>query len=78
MAVEANAVAEAVREEFVVGAEAGGSDDGAGGIVDGAGEFAGASSAKSGILSFADGVRKPAEFFLLALPRMPVRVTSDS
>lgn len=34
VAIEAEAVAHAVGEEFVVRAESGGSDDGAGGIVD--------------------------------------------
>lgn len=42
MAVEADAVADAVGEEFVVGAEAGICDDGVSRVVNGAGEFAGA------------------------------------
>src|SRR2546425_4379935 len=50
VAVEANAVAKAVGERFVVGAEACASDDGARGIVHGAGEALGPRSVERGIL----------------------------
>ena len=54
VAVEAEAVAKAMGEEFVAGAVAGGSDDGTGGIVHGAGKLAGASGVESGVLGLAD------------------------
>ena len=76
MAVEADAVAQAVGEEFVVGAETGGGDDCAGGIIDGAGEFAGARGGERGVLRFADGVEARC-IFSVGLPKTPVRVTSD-
>ena len=53
--VEADAVAEAMGEEFVAGTVARGRDDGAGRVVDGAGEFSGAGGVERGVLSFADG-----------------------
>jgi len=56
VAIEADAVADAVGEEFVVGAKSGAGDDGAGGIVDGAGKFSGAGGIQRDILSFADRV----------------------
>ncbi len=46
VAIEAEAVAYAMGEEFVVWAKARGSDDSAGGIVDGTGEFASTSGAR--------------------------------
>jgi hypothetical protein len=55
VAIEADAVAEAMGEESVAGAEAGGSNDCASGIVDGAGNVTGASSVESGVLGFTDG-----------------------
>jgi len=61
--IETHAMAEAVGEEFVIGAETGGSDLGAGRVVDGAGEFSGASGIEAGILRFADGFEGALHFF---------------
>src|SRR5271155_5538380 len=54
VAVEADAVAQAVGEEFVVGAVAGGGDDFAGGVVNGAAEFSGAGGVECGVLRVSD------------------------
>ena len=61
--VEADAVAEAVREEFVAGAVARGSDDAAGGIVHGTGKSSGAGGVERGILGFANGFEGSLNFF---------------
>ena len=60
--VEADAVADAMSEEFVAGAVACGCDDGAGGIIHGAGEFSGAGGVESGVLGFADGFESALDF----------------
>ena len=60
--IEANAVAEAVSEELIVGAEAGGGDYAAGGIVDRAGELSRTSCGESGILRLADGLKGALNF----------------
>src|SRR5580704_7665977 len=62
VAVEADAVAETVGEEFVAGAVACGGHDGASGIVDCAGEASDASGVESGILGFAQSVEYVDEF----------------
>ena len=63
VAVEADAVAEAMDEELVAGAKAGGSDDGAGSIVNRAREFSGLGSGESGILCVANGGVGALHFF---------------
>lgn len=54
VAIEADAVAEAMGEEFIAGAVAGSGDDVAGSIVHGTGKFSGAGGIESSILGFAD------------------------
>ena len=61
--VEADAMAEAVREEFVPGAVAGGSDDGASGVIHGAGKFSCAGGIEGRVLGFADAFKRALDFF---------------
>src|SRR5882672_11053483 len=63
VAIEADAVAQAVREKFVVWAEAAGGNHGTGCIIYCAREFAAACGVESGILRSADNVVNLAHFF---------------
>jgi len=63
MAVESDAVAEAVGEEFVVWAVAAIDDDGACGIIDGAGEAPGARGIQRGVLRFTRKLEGARDFF---------------
>jgi len=63
VAIETDAMAEAVGEEFVVRPEAGGSDDAASDIIDGAGKLSSTSDAASGILSLANCLIGALNFF---------------
>src|SRR5882762_4468528 len=60
--VEADAVAEAMSEEFVARAVAGGSDDGAGSVVNGARKSSGAGGVESRVLSSANGFERALNF----------------
>lgn len=61
--VQADAVADAMGKEFVAGAEAGGSDDGARGGVHGAAEAAGAGRIEGCVLRAANGFEDELHFF---------------
>src|SRR5258708_5611103 len=61
--VEADAVAEAMSEEFIAGAVAGGINNGAGGVVNGARKFSGAGGVECGVLGFANGFERALNFF---------------
>lgn len=60
--IEADAVAETMREEFVARSITGGGDDVASGVVHGAGKFSSTGGIESGILSFADDFKNILNF----------------
>ena len=78
VAVEADAVTQAMGEEFVVRAVAGARDYRAGGVVHGSGKAAGTGRVQGGVLRLAHDLEGAARFSRDGLPKTEVRVTSDS